>query len=96
VRHGSRQFSAVAVTLGEGAQDRVPWRPSGGRSPWMLEEVLRRWGGTIPLVAPAAVDTAPRLADSASMRALEVRVSVGGPRGCWVALYRFDDSASSD
>ena len=44
-------------TLGEGFQDQVPQRPSDGRSPWVLEEVLRRWGGTIPLVAQAAEDT---------------------------------------
>jgi hypothetical protein len=61
VCHGSWRFLAVAPVLGEGFQDRVPQRPGGGHSPWALEEVLRRWGGTIPLVAQVTEGAAARL-----------------------------------
>jgi hypothetical protein len=83
VRHGSWRFLAITPTLGKGVQDQVTWRPGGGRSPWVLEEVPRRWGGTIPLVARVAEGVATRLADGVCTRAPGVRISVenlGGRR----------------
>jgi hypothetical protein len=65
--------------LGEGFQDQVPHRPGSGRSPWVLEEVPRRWGGTIPLVARVTEDAAAGLTGSWRSGAPRVRIYVGNP-----------------
>ena len=51
----------VVPMLGEGFQDRVSQRPSGGHSPWVLEEVPQRWGGTIPFLARVTEGMVARL-----------------------------------
>jgi hypothetical protein len=67
--------------FGEGAQGRSPWWPGNDRSPWVLEEIPRRWGGTIPLVAQVAEGMTTGLTNGVRVRAPEVRISVGNPRG---------------
>ena len=75
----------VAPLLGEGLQDWVPRWPSGGHSSWVLEEVPRRRGGTIPLVAQVTEGMAAELVDGRHTRAFWVGISVGSPRGQRVA-----------
>ena len=86
----------IVSTLGESFEDQVPQRPSDGRSPWVLEEVPRRWGGTIPLVAQVAEDMAAELTGGQHSRAAYVGISIGNPRGqraaccCRETLYPID------
>jgi hypothetical protein len=87
VRHGSWQFPAVAPTLGEGFQDRVPQQPGGGRSPWVLKVVPRRWEGTIPLVVRVAKGAAAGLTGGWRSGVPRVRISIGNPRGQRTTFY---------
>jgi hypothetical protein len=73
--------------LGEGFQDRVPQGPDSGRSPWVLEDVPRRWEGTIPLVAWVTEDAAARLSGDRHSGAPLVRISIGNPGGQKIACY---------
>ena len=68
----------------------------GGCSRWVLEDVPRRRGGTIPLVARVVEGIAAELADGRHTGAFWVRISVGNPRGqraaccCWETLCPLD------
>ena len=96
VRHGSWHFSMMAPSLGEGFQDRILQRPSGGCSLQVLKEVSRGWGGTIPLVARVTEDAAAGLTGGRCSGAPQVRISIGNPGGqraaccCRETLYPID------
>ena len=47
-RHGSRSVSAASLPPGGTFRDRALPYLAGVRPPWVLEEVLQRWGGTMP------------------------------------------------
>jgi hypothetical protein len=47
-RHGSRSVLAASPLLGGTFGDRALPHLSGVHPPWVLEEVPRRWGGTMP------------------------------------------------
>jgi hypothetical protein len=50
---------------------------------WVLEEVPRRWGGTIPSVARTVSAAAAGPVHSWRAWGFQVRISVGNPRGQW-------------